>query len=500
MNKSIIKRLPGLILVLGLSMMIPGSKVYAYDFKALVLTENGAQHEGFVNAALKWLNGVAEEKNFEITVIHDTRGINDDFLKNYQVFIQLNYPPYMWTGTAKVAFMKYIEEGRGGWVGFHHATLLGEFDGYPMWDWFSGFMGDIRFKDYIPGKAAGLVNVEDSGHPVIKNVPASFIVTEDEWYTFNKNPRPNVHVLATVDESSYQPDSPVKMGDHPVVWTNENMKARNAYFLMGHDSTLLRNEAFKTMVSNAILWAAAGTGEAIYPRFKMLAFFSREVESDHVKFALDAIRFFKDLASGNGFVFDTTSNMEFLNDARLTNYSVVMMMNDFPHTQMQRESFQRYMENGGGWYGFHVAAYNDRTTEWPWLLEFLGGGVFYRNSWPLLPAKLLIDDPKHTVTKGLPASFISPANEWYQWKPSPRERKNIKVLVSVSPENYPLGLKDIIPDGDLPVVWTNTNFRMIYMNMGHGEHIFDDATQNKLIIAGLRWVVETDMKGNVFLK
>jgi type 1 glutamine amidotransferase len=74
------------------------------------------------------------------------------------------------------------------------------------------------------------------------------------------------------------------------------------------------------------------------------------------------------------------------------------------------------------------------------------------------------------------------------------------VLVSVSPENYPLGLKDIIPDGDLPVVWTNTNFRMIYMNMGHGIHIFDDATQNKLIIAGLRWVVETDKKGNVFLK
>ncbi len=84
--------------------------------------------------------------------------------------------------------MKYIEEGRGGWIGFHHATLLGEFDGYPMWDWFSGFMGDIRFKDYIPGKAAGLVNVEDSGHPIMKNVPASFIVTEDEWYTLIKIP------------------------------------------------------------------------------------------------------------------------------------------------------------------------------------------------------------------------------------------------------------------------------------------------------------------------
>jgi hypothetical protein len=36
------------------------------------------------------------------------------------------------------------------------------------------------------------------------------------------------------------------------------------------------------------------------------------------------------------------------------------------------------------------------------------------------------------------------------------------------------------------------------MNMGHGDKIFTDATQNMLIIAGLRWVVATDKKGNVF--
>lgn len=174
------------------------------------------------------------------------------------------------------------------------------------------------------------------------------------------------------------------------------------------------------------------------------------------------------------------------------------MLNDFPHSQAQREAFRNYMENGGGWYGFHVAAYNDKSTKWPWLLEFLGGGVFYRNNWPPLPAKLVVDDPAHPVTKGLPVTFVSPINEWYQWKPSPRERKNIKVLATLSPDNYPLGLKDIVPDGDFPVVWTNTNYRMIYLNMGHGAGIFSDATQNKLIINALRWLVETDKKGNVF--
>lgn len=104
--------------------------------------------------------------------------------------------------------------------------------------------------------AEGTVNVEDRKHPVMKGVAASFVIPDDEWYTFNKSPRPNVHVLATVDESTYKPATDIKMGNHPVIWVNEKMKARNVYFLMGHHANLLKSDAFKTMVGNAILWTA----------------------------------------------------------------------------------------------------------------------------------------------------------------------------------------------------------------------------------------------------
>jgi type 1 glutamine amidotransferase len=59
-----------------------------------------------------------------------------------------------------------------------------------------------------------------------------------------------------VDESSYRPDSDIKMGDHPVIWTNERKKARNVYFLMGHSPVLFESEEFKTMFANAIMWAS----------------------------------------------------------------------------------------------------------------------------------------------------------------------------------------------------------------------------------------------------
>ncbi len=255
---------------------------------------------------------------------------------------------------------------------------------------------------------------------------------------------------------------------------------------------------FRKILLLAILLIFSATASAQYPRFKALAFYSNHVEPAHVEFAHDAIRYFLDLTIGDGFVFDTTSAMADLNAEKLQDYSVIIMLNDFPHRPEQRAAFEQYMRQGGGWLGFHVAAYNDRDTHWPWLLEFLGGGVFYRNNWPPMPAKLVVDVPDHPVTKGLPQSFISPENEWYQWQPSPRENKDIQVLVTLSPDNYPLGLKDLVPDGDLPVVWTNTKYRMLYINMGHGNRIFTDPAQNQLIIAGLRWVVASDKKGNVF--
>lgn len=244
------------VIILMMAGLYSDSMSNTPGFRALVLAESGGQHERFVIAALDWLKGFAADNNFEFTVINNAKEIDSTLLSNYKVIIQLNYAPYNWGEKSMASFVNYIDEGLGGWVGFHHATLLGEFDGYPMWDWFSGFMGGIRFKNYIAATASATVNVEDKNHPVMKGVPSSFIIPDDEWYTFNLDPRPNVHVIASVDESTYKPESDIKMGDHPVIWINEKKKARNIYFLMGHSPTLLNSTEFKTMVGNAILWAA----------------------------------------------------------------------------------------------------------------------------------------------------------------------------------------------------------------------------------------------------
>jgi type 1 glutamine amidotransferase len=225
-------------------------------FRALVLFENGGHHLGFTNAARPWLNKLAIDSNFTVDYIMKTDSITTSFLGKYQLFIQLDFPPYGWKAAAVSAFEDYIKNGGGGWIGLHHATLLGEFDGFPMWQWFSEFMGGIRFKNYIPGFARATVRVEVSSHPCMKNLPAAFPVSREEWYTYDKSPRPGVKVLASVDESTYTPGSHIKMGDHPVIWTNENVKARNLYIFMGHGPDLFENSFYTTLLRNTIFWAA----------------------------------------------------------------------------------------------------------------------------------------------------------------------------------------------------------------------------------------------------
>lgn len=225
-------------------------------FSVLAIAEPGGHHIAYSKRAMIWLDKLAIDSNFNIDYIQNTDKIDEQFLKKYTLIIQLDYPPYGWKEKAVKAFEAYINQGKGGWIGFHHATLLGNFDGFSIWPWFYDFMGKIKFKDYIPDFASGSVKVERIDHPVMKGVPENFIIEKEEWYTYDVSPRANVEVLASVDEKSYQPASTKLMGDHPVIWSNPKKKSRNMYIFMGHDPGLFNNKIYCTIFSNAIFWAS----------------------------------------------------------------------------------------------------------------------------------------------------------------------------------------------------------------------------------------------------
>jgi type 1 glutamine amidotransferase len=233
---------------------------------------------------------------------------------------------------------------------------------------------------------------------------------------------------------------------------------------------------------------AAPIASATGHKMRAIAFWSTTVEPDHVAFAKLALDFYAKAATKRHFVFDSTLDWTNMNEKFLKHYDVVIWLNDFPQTPSERDAFARYMDHGGGWMGFHVAGYNDKDTKWPWFVQFMGGAVFYTNNWPVESADLIVDDNTHPVTRHLPKAYRAPANEWYLWRPSPRENPDVKVLVTLNPSNYPIGVKDQITSGDDPVVWTNTKYRKVYFNMGHGDKNFDSDLQNQMFLDAISWV------------
>ncbi|MCW3117679.1 MAG: ThuA protein [Chitinophagaceae bacterium] len=223
-------------------------------FKVFVIVSSAKDHVKMVAAARPFLEKMAADNNFLIDITADTSKITDTNLANYQVFLQLHEAPFDMSYDQQAAIQKFIEQGKG-WVGIHAAGLTGKDFLGPQkkyWQWFEDYMGGITYSPH-PAFQKGVVIIEDHKHPVTKNLPDRFEVP-DEWYEFNKSPRPNVRVLGTADESSYRQNKP--MGDHPIIWTNEKY-ARMIYIGIGHDASLCSDKNFTILVRDAILWAAS---------------------------------------------------------------------------------------------------------------------------------------------------------------------------------------------------------------------------------------------------
>jgi type 1 glutamine amidotransferase len=90
----------------------------------------------------------------------------------------------------------------------------------------------------------------------------------DEWYGFHANPRPSVHVLASLEESSYD-TSGGDMGpgnaDHPIAWCRRYRGGRSVYTGMGHPAKVWRDKLFLRHIFGSIQMAAGRARFACKP-------------------------------------------------------------------------------------------------------------------------------------------------------------------------------------------------------------------------------------------
>ncbi len=247
---------------------------------------------------------------------------------------------------------------------------------------------------------------------------------------------------------------------------------------------------------------AAGAAPAAAP-FKVLAFYSGTYDAAHISFEKEANVWFPQQAAANGYTYTSTTNWNQLTTITPSQYQVVMFFDDQPQSAEQFAGFQRYMQAGGAFFGFHVTAYNDNDTpsyaNW-FHNDFLGTGRFTSNRWGPTAETLRIENRTHPSTVNLPATIQSSVSEWYAWQNDLRRNPNIAILASMDSSTFPIGTdpNQTWYSGYYPIMWTNKNYKMLYANFGHNamdyEHdiplssTFASADQNRFILDGLKWL------------
>ena len=226
---------------------------------------NAFRHEEAIDAGSALFEAIARDRGWGLFRTENGAVFAPDALARFDVVVFHNASGDTLDDAQEAAFRSWLEAG-GGWVGTHAAG-----DGsHEEWRWYHQTLIGAHYLGHIMGPQfqEARVVVEDASHPAARGLPADFHHVE-EWYSWDASARENGFVvIASVDESSYEPfirmlgqEQDVRMGDHPIVWSRCVGRGRALYSAMGHQAAAYAKPEIRSLLENAVAWAAGEVGD-----------------------------------------------------------------------------------------------------------------------------------------------------------------------------------------------------------------------------------------------
>lgn len=248
-----------LIPLLAAAALLPRPARGQTQFEILVVAVPEKWHRDCIPVAKESFQHMALHHQFGLTWASDAAVFEGD-LKKFAAIVFLNTPSEALSETQRQHFQDYIHGG-GGFVGVHMGIATKR-----AWPWYEQLVGrSFRIHPYVQ---TAVVNVTDRNSPATMGLPARWIWT-DEWYEFDAPLAPDLHVVLTVDESTYDPTKiwegqhAAGMGAfHPIAWYHTFEGGRSFVTALGHMPELYRDKTFLDHLYGGIYWAATGRGIA----------------------------------------------------------------------------------------------------------------------------------------------------------------------------------------------------------------------------------------------
>ncbi|TDC50404.1 PKD domain-containing protein [Jiangella ureilytica] len=261
--------IPFTLVVAFLASLLPGIAISAAhvpesEYQVLFFHKTTGFRHDSIPAALNAVEELGVEHGFTVTETQDASIFTDDGLAEFEAIVFFTDGENTLNAGQRQAFERYIHRG-GGFAGLHSTSNMDKTN----WPWWSDLMGGAFFRNHPSGADQfqdATVRIEDDTHPSTAGLPAEWI-REDEWYNFTANPREKVHVLATLDESTYNPGSGAMGEDHPIAWCANFDGGRTWYTALGHSSEHYDEPLMRDHLLGGIEWAAGvADGDCGEPR------------------------------------------------------------------------------------------------------------------------------------------------------------------------------------------------------------------------------------------
>lgn len=190
--------------------------------KILVFSKTAGYHHKSIDAGIKAIQELGIKYHFEVDTTTDSTKFVYANLKQYATVVFLSTTGDVLNEEQQNAFQQYIKSG-GGFLGVHAAS-----DTEYGWPWYGKLVGAYFVKH--PKIQEAVLVINDSTNMATKHLPRPWKRT-DEWYNF-KDIQPDLHVLISIDESSYEGGS--NGAHHPMAWYHNFDGGRAFYTELGH--------------------------------------------------------------------------------------------------------------------------------------------------------------------------------------------------------------------------------------------------------------------------
>lgn len=216
-------------------------------FDVLVFSKTAGFRHGSIPSGIAAIQQLGADHGFTVDSTEDAADFTEENLAQYEAVVWLSTTGDVLNAEQQAAFEGYVQAG-GGYAGIHAASDT-EYD----WDWYGDLVG-AYFLGH-PQNQDAEVKIEDPAHPSTAGLPP-VIERYDEWYNFRSNPRDNTHVLASLDETTYDAGGGAMGAEHPISWCQDYDGGRSWYTGMGHTNESFAEPEFLDHILGGIRTAA----------------------------------------------------------------------------------------------------------------------------------------------------------------------------------------------------------------------------------------------------